>query len=157
MEINLRPIGFVRGGRTEPINDEWDSVISRIDLDTDWLSSEAILGLNSFSHLEVIFHFHKTDPKSIVTTSRHPQDNKNFPLMGIFAQRVHLRPNLLGMTTCNVLGVEGASIHVRGLDAFDGTPVLDIKPCMFDFGPRGDVKEPDWVSAIMSSYWEKKS
>jgi tRNA-Thr(GGU) m(6)t(6)A37 methyltransferase TsaA len=157
MEINLRPIGFVRGGRTEPINDEWDSVISRIDLDTDWLSSEAILGLNSFSHLEVIFHFHKTDPKSIVTTSRHPQDNKNFPLMGIFAQRVHLRPNLLGMTTCNVLGVEGASIHVRGLDAFDGTPVLDIKPCMFDFGPRGDVKEPDWVSAIMASYWEKKS
>jgi tRNA-Thr(GGU) m(6)t(6)A37 methyltransferase TsaA len=157
MEINLRPIGFVRGGRTEPINDEWDSVISRIDLDTDWLSSEAILGLNSFSHLEVIFHFHKTDPKSIVTTSRHPQDNKNFPLMGIFAQRVHLRPNLLGMTTCNVLGVEGASIHVRGLDAFDGTPVLDIKPCMFDFGPRGDVKEPDWVSAIMSSYWKKKS
>jgi tRNA-Thr(GGU) m(6)t(6)A37 methyltransferase TsaA len=157
MEINLRPIGFVRGGRTEPINDEWDSVISRIDLDTDWLSSEAILGLNSFSHLEVIFHFHKADPKSIVTTSRHPQDNKNFPLMGIFAQRVHLRPNLLGMTTCNVLGVEGASIHVRGLDAFDGTPVLDIKPCMFDFGPRGDVKEPDWVSAIMSSYWKKKS
>jgi tRNA-Thr(GGU) m(6)t(6)A37 methyltransferase TsaA len=157
MEINLRAIGFVRGGRTGPINDEWDSVTSRIELDTDWLSSEAILGLNSFSHLEVIFHFHKTDPKSIVTTSRHPQDNKNFPLMGIFAQRVHLRPNLLGMTTCNVLGVEGASIHVRGLDAFDGTPVLDIKPCMFDFGPRGDVKEPDWVSAIMSSYWKKKS
>ena len=157
MEINLRPIGFVRGGRTEPINDEWDSVISRIDLDTDWLSSEATLGLSSFSHVEVIFHFHKTDPKSIVTTSRHPQDNKNFPLMGIFAQRVHLRPNLLGMTTCHVLGVEGASIHVRGLDALDGTPVLDIKPCMIDFGPRGDVRQPGWVSSLMSSYWEKKN
>ena len=157
MEINLRPIGFVRGGRTEPINDEWDSVISRIDLDTDWLSSEATLGLSSFSHVEVIFHFHKTDPKSIVTTSRHPQDNKNFPLMGIFAQRVHLRPNLLGMTTCQVLGVEGASIHVRGLDALDGTPVLDIKPCMIDFGPRGDVRQPGWVSSLMSSYWEKKN
>jgi tRNA-Thr(GGU) m(6)t(6)A37 methyltransferase TsaA len=157
MEINLRPIGFVRGGRTEPINDEWDSVTSRIELDTDWLSSEAVMGLNGFSHVEVTFHFHETDPKSIVTTSRHPQDNKNFPLMGIFAQRVHLRPNLLGMTTCHVLGVEGASIHVRGLDALDGTPVLDIKPFMVDFGPRGDVREPGWVSALMSSYWEKKN
>ena len=72
--------------------------------------------------------------------------------MGIFAQRVHLRPNLLGMTTCHVLGVEGASIHVRGLDALDGTPVLDIKPCMIDFGPRGDVRQPGWVSSLMSSY-----
>jgi tRNA (Thr-GGU) A37 N-methylase len=77
--------------------------------------------------------------------------------MGIFAQRVHLRPNLLGMTTCYILGVEGASIHVRGLDALDGTPVLDIKPCMIDFRPRGDVRQPGWVSSLMSSYWEKKN
>jgi tRNA (Thr-GGU) A37 N-methylase len=114
------------------------------------------LGLNSFSHAEIIFHFHKTDPKSIVTTSRHPQDNKKFPLMGIFAQRVHLRPNLIGITTCNLLGVDEASIHVRGLDALDGTPVLDIKPYINNFGPRGDVREPDWVSVLMSSYWRKK-
>jgi tRNA-Thr(GGU) m(6)t(6)A37 methyltransferase TsaA len=157
MEIKLRPIGFVRGGRHEPINDEWESVKSRIELDTAWLSSEAVLGLNDFSHVEVIFHFHKTDPKSVVTRSRHPQDNKKMPLMGIFAQRVHLRPNLLGMTTCQVLDVEGTSIHVRGLDALDGTPVLDIKPFMADFGPRGTVREPDWVSALMSSYWEKEN
>ena len=156
MEINLRPIGIVHSGRTEPANDEWDNVIARIDLDTDWLSGGAILGLNSFSHVEVIFYFHKTDPKSIVTKSRHPQDNKKLPLMGIFAQRVHLRPNLIGITTCHLLSVDGTSIHVRGLDALDGTPVLDIKPYMNDFGPRGDVREPDWVSPLMSSYWEKK-
>ncbi len=155
MEINLRPIGFVRGGRTEQINDDWDTITARIDLDTDWLTSEAILGLDGFSHAEVIFQFHRTDPKTLVTTARHPRNNENWPLTGIFAQRGQFRPNRLGMTTCQVLGIDGVSVLVRGLDAIDGTPVLDIKPYMIDFAPRGEVRQPDWARALMSNYWKK--
>jgi tRNA (adenine37-N6)-methyltransferase len=153
MEIILRPIGFVRGGRTEPTNDDWDSITARIELDTDWLSDQAILGLDGFSHAEVIFHFHQTDPETIVTTARHPRDNKNWPLAGIFAQRVHFRPNMLGATTCHILGVDGTSVHVRGLDAIDGSPVIDIKPYLTGFAPRGEVREPDWAGDLMSNYW----
>ena len=157
MKINVKPIGFVRGGRTEPINDDWDSITARIELDEDWLTGDALLGLDSFSHAEVIYHFHKTDPETIVTTARHPRNNKDWPLTGIFAQRGHFRPNLLGVTTCHVLGVDGTSVHVQGLDAIDGTPVLDIKPYMTDFAPRGEVQEPDWASDLMSNYWQKEN
>ncbi|NQW00646.1 MAG: SAM-dependent methyltransferase [Rhodospirillales bacterium] len=153
MKIDLRPIGFVRGGRTEPTNDDWDRVTARIELDTDWLSCEAILGLDSFSHAEVIYYFHKNDPETIVTTTRHPRNNMNWPLTGIFAQRVHSRPNMLGITTCHILGVDGTSVHVRGLDAIDGSPVIDIKPYLSGFAPRGEVREPDWAGELMSDYW----
>ena len=155
MDINLKPIGFVRGGRAEPTNDDWDSVTARIELDTSWLTDESILGLDSFSHAEVIYYFHKTDPATIVTTARHPRNNKDWPLTGIFAQRGHFRPNSLGVTTCHVLGVDGTAVLVRGLDAIDGTPVLDIKPYLIEFGPRGDIHEPDWARDLMADYWQK--
>ena len=61
--IELRPIGFVRGGRKEPFNDDWDSVTATIELDTDWLGAEAILGLDGFSHAVVLFRFHVADPR----------------------------------------------------------------------------------------------
>ena len=64
-----------------------------------------------------------------------------------------MRPNLLGMTICRVLGVEGSKILVQGLDAIDGTPVLDIKPVMTGFAPRGPVREPEWAHEIMTDYW----
>lgn len=155
MDINLKPIGFVSGGRTEPINDDWDSITARIELDEDWLTGEAIFRLDRFSHAEVIYYFQKLDPATIVTTARHPRNNKNWPLTDIFAQREHFCPNQLGATTCHVIGVDGTSVHVRGLDAIDGTPILDIKPYMIDFAPRGDVREPDWASDLMSNYWKK--
>ena len=77
------------------------------------------------------------------------------PLTGIFAQRGHYRPNLIGSTVCRVRGVEGATVHVQGLDAIDGTPVLDIKPYMTAFAPRGEIREPGWVEDVMKSYWKK--
>lgn len=155
MNIELRAVGFVRGGRKEPTNDDWDSVTAAIELDPEWLSQEALLGLDSFSHADVIYHFHQCPPGSIVTTARHPRGNKDWPLTGIFAQRGHFRPNLLGITTCRVLGVNGARLLVRGLDAIDGTPVLDIKPYMTEFGPRGEIYQPDWSRKLMREYWNK--
>ena len=155
--IEIRPIGYVRGGRTEPFNDDWDSVTAAIELDTDWLGADAIAELDTFSHAVVLFRFHKTDPAKIVTGARHPRNNPDLPLAGIFAQRGHFRPNLLGSTVCRVLGIEGASVQVQGLDAIDGTPVLDIKPFMRAFAPRGEIREPDWVDQVMGNYWKNKS
>ncbi len=155
--IELRPIGRVRGGRAEPFNDDWDSVTATIELDADWLGPDAVLGLDTFSHAEVLYRFHRTDPATIVTGARHPRNNPDLPLAGIFAQRGHYRPNLLGSTVCRVLGVDGATVRVQGLDAIDGTPVLDIKPYMTAFAPRGEIREPGWVDEVMGNYWVKKA
>ena len=73
--------------------------------------------------------------------------------MGIFAQRASSRPNRLGLTTCEVLDVDGLAVRVRGLDAIDGTPVLDIKPHMSEFDPRGTVTQPTWSSELKAGYW----
>lgn len=155
MNIELRAIGYVTSYRKEPINDDWDGINASIELDPDWLTPEALLGLDSFSHAEVIYYFHQCVPESIVMTARHPRNNKDWPLTGIFAQRGHFRPNLLGITTCRILRVSGARVDVQGLDAIDGTPVLDIKPYMVEFAPRGEVRQPDWSRQLMRDYWKK--
>ena len=71
----------------------------------------------------------------------------------MFAQRNKARPNRIGVTTCQLLGVDGRTLHVRGLDAIDGSPVLDIKPHVTGFGPRGNVREPAWIKELMQDYW----
>jgi len=73
--------------------------------------------------------------------------------VGIFAQRGKNRPNRLGVSVCEITGVAGRNLHVRGLDAIDGTPVLDIKPVLSGFLPRGELREPAWAREIMKDYW----
>ena len=85
--------------------------------------------------------------------ARHPRGNTDWPKIGIFAQRGKNRPNRLGLTICRVVGVDGAALIVEGLDAVDGTPVVDIKPVMAEFAPRGAVRQPGWVAELMSDYW----
>ena len=74
--------------------------------------------------------------------------------MGIFAQRAKDRPNRIGTTVCSLVSVDGLTLHVRGLDAIDRTPVLDVKPYLAGFGPRGAVREPAWATEIMAGYWD---
>ena len=77
-----------------------------------------------------------------------------WPKVGIFAQRGRKRPNRIGATICELLSVDGVSIRVRGLDAFDGSPVLDIKPVMTEFLPEKDsVRQPQWSRELMSTYF----
>lgn len=85
--------------------------------------------------------------------ARHPRGREDWPLIGIFAQRGRNRPNRLGVTVCKVLAIEGTRLHVEGLDAIDGTPVIDIKPVMRELLPRGEVRQPDWVAELMAAYW----
>ncbi|MCY1646173.1 SAM-dependent methyltransferase [Caulobacter sp. SL161] len=153
MSIKMTPIGRVEGGRTVPDDDDWGDSRARIVLDPARFDDEALMGLDTFSHAEVIFVFDKVGDDQIVTGARHPRGNKDWPRIGIFAQRGKNRPNRIGVTVCEIVSVAGRVLEVRGLDAIDGTPVLDIKPVMSGFAPRGDVREPDWARAIMEAYW----
>ncbi|MBK8725752.1 MAG: SAM-dependent methyltransferase [Holophagaceae bacterium] len=134
-------------------DDAWGAVEARIELDAIRFGPEALAGLSDFSHLLVVYHFHLADPRRIETSARHPRNNPAWPKVGIFAQRGKNRPNGLGVSVCEILGVDGTTIHVRGLDAVDGTPVLDLKPHMKGFEPRGEVREPAWATELMGGYW----
>jgi tRNA (Thr-GGU) A37 N-methylase len=151
--VAMQPIGTVRGGRTTPEDDDWGSSSCRIELDADVLSSEASLGLEEFSHVEVLFVFDGVNPDAICSGARHPRGRADWPLTGILAQRAKDRPNRIGSTVCELVSVEGLTIELRGLDAIDGTPVLDVKPYMTGFGPRGAVREPAWAAELMVEYW----
>lgn len=147
------PIGHVRGGRTVVEDDGWGDVTARIELDGGVLSPSATLGLEGFSHVEVVYLFDRVDPAAVCTGARHPRGRTTWPEVGILAQRAKDRPNRLGLTVCRVTGVDGAGIDVVGLDAVDGTPVLDVKPHLAGFGPRGEVREPAWATELMARYW----
>jgi len=151
--IIMHPIGRVRGGRTDPIDDAWDTIKSHIELDPAMLSPEAAIGLRAFSHLEVVFHFDRARQSDINTAARHPRGRNDWPKVGILAQRGKDRPNRIGVTICRLLSVDGLSLSVQGLDAIDGTPFLDVKPAMMGFLPRGEFREPDWARELMSHYW----
>jgi tRNA (Thr-GGU) A37 N-methylase len=151
--ITMWAIGHVRGGRSEPIDDSWDSVEAKIELDPAQFTAEAMAGLADFSHIEVVYHFDRVPDDEIQTGSRHPRGRKDWPKVGILAQRGKGRPNRIGVTVCRLLGVDGLALRVRGLDAIDGTPVLDIKPVMKGFLPRSEISEPQWAAEIMREYW----
>jgi len=155
MNIELRAIGFVEGPRSEVEDDFWGGAESCIRLTEDF-QSDALAGLADFSHVEVIFQFHKLDPATIVMGARRPRGNPDWPAVGIFAQRGKARPNRIGATICRVIRVQDTSLYVAELDALDGTPVLDIKPVMAEFLPAPPVEQPAWSHELMREYWLRK-
>ncbi len=153
MSFAVEPIGFVESPRKTPSDDEWGGMESRIVLDARF-EPDALYGLETFSHAEVLFVFDRVDPSKIVSGARHPRNNRAWPAVGIFAQRGKNRPNRIGSTVCRILGREGPTLRVAELDAIDGTPVLDIKPVMQEFLPRSEVRQPDWSRELMRAYWD---
>jgi len=151
--IELKPIGHVVSQRDEAQDDYWDAVKCSIQLDSQQFTPEALAGLDSFSHIEVIYYMHQVDPKKIQTGARHPRHNYDWPKVGIFCQRAKNRPNQIGTTVCRLEKVEGLSLEVLGLDAINGTPIIDLKPWVKEFGPRGVVKQPGWMTELMQNYW----
>jgi tRNA-Thr(GGU) m(6)t(6)A37 methyltransferase TsaA len=153
VDIAMHPIGVVRGGRDEAIDDHWGDVEATIDLDGELLGPDATAGLEEFSHLEVVFLFDRVGDDDITRGARHPRGRTDWPAVGILAQRAKSRPNRIGVTVCDLVSVDSLALRVRGLDAIDGTPVLDVKPYLSAFGPRGPVREPAWVTELMRDYW----
>ena len=151
--FTVEAIGTVRAGRAAAEDDYWGEVESTIELAPQF-AEEALWGLESFSHAEVLYIFHQVEPAKIVTGARHPRNNERWPKVGIFAQRGKNRPNRIGSTIVRVLGREGRRLRVAELDAIDGTPVIDIKPVMREFLPRTAVMQPVWVRELMQHYWD---
>lgn len=150
--FQISPIAHVRSTRSEAIDDNWDAERATIML-AEGYGEEALAGLDGFSHVEIVFLFDKVAPERIETGARHPRGRSDWPMVGIFAQRGKNRPNRIGLTTCRLLRVSGRCLEVAGLDAIDGTPVIDIKPVMREFLPRGEISQPAWSHELMAGYW----
>jgi len=150
--IEMEPIGVVRSPRADLTDDNWGAVISTIELRED-IPEDALDGIEDFSHAEILFVFDRVTPDKIVTDARHPRNNVAWPKVGIFAQRAKARPNRIGTTLVRIVKRTGRTLEVAGLDAVDGTPVLDIKPVMQEFLPREAVRQPRWSRELMANYW----
>jgi tRNA-Thr(GGU) m(6)t(6)A37 methyltransferase TsaA len=139
-KIVLTPIGYVK---TEAIGDEVKdkSRTSKMVLRDNLI--EALDGIAGFSHLFVLFWLNQVSNEQRMVLKVHPRGRVDMPLLGVFATRTNLRPNPIGLTLVELLKVEGNTLTVRGLDAFDGTPILDIKP--FDsWDTAKNARVPDW-------------
>ncbi len=150
--MQIEPIAYVRAERLAPTDDHWGQSVARIEL-VDAMPSEALTGLDAFSHAEILFVFDRVAPSTVERGARHPRGNPDWPCVGILAQRAKDRPNRIGTTIVRILGVEGRTLRVAELDAIDGTPVLDIKPVMREFLPREAVNQPGWATELMREYW----
>jgi len=149
----MKPVGVVHSTRTEAIDDRWLTERTSIELDAEQFTPSALSGLGGFSHLVILYVMHGVAAEDVEKTARHPRNRSDWPKVGIFAQRAKRRPNRIGLSCCRLLGVDGLRLHVEALDAIDGSPVLDIKPWVREFGPRGDVRQPEWMTELMRDYF----
>ncbi len=143
MEITLRSIGWVSNRVKEPRRDGWESVESVIELEPEM--APALAGLDGFSHIILLFWMHQIPEDLRGAGRRHPGNRQDLPLVGAFATRTQLRPNPIGVAVVPLLRVDGLRLHVRGLDAIDGTPVIDIKPYLPPYDSPKDPRVPSWV------------
>ena len=139
-EAKLKPIGYVkRASKHEDVED--GSLVSRIVIDGKL--TRALEGIEDFSHIFIVFYMHQVLKEETRILKVHPRGRKDLPLLGVFATRTAFRPNPIGLTLVELLERKGNVLTVRGLDAYDGTPVLDLKP----FNHRDmavDAKVPEW-------------
>jgi tRNA (Thr-GGU) A37 N-methylase len=150
--LEIKPIGIVVGGRTEPTDDHWtEHAIIRLD---PAFPVEVVQGLEEFSHLLVVWHFHQASPADVMLHARSPRNNPAWPVTGTFVHRNHRRPNQLAESFPRLLKVDGLDLHVADLDAIDGSPVYDLAPYFKEMGPRGEVREPAWPAEMLTDYWE---
>lgn len=149
--LEITPIGVVHTDVKDAVDTHWGKVVSEIHLREDLVSG--LQGLEDWSHLVVIFLMHETqfDPEAHLV--RRPQEREDMPEVGIFAQRARHRPNRIGITAVRLLGTEGAVLKVKGLDAIDGTPVLDIKPYAPVYDGVTEPLVPSWFIRLMQGYF----
>ncbi|MFE7660686.1 SAM-dependent methyltransferase [Streptomyces celluloflavus] len=149
--LEMKPIGIVVGGRTEPLDDQWSgTAIIRLNPD---FPLDVVQGLEEFSHLLVVWHFHLASPDDVALHARSPRNNPQWPSTGTFAHRNHRRPNQLAQSFPRLLKVDGLDLHVEDLDAVDGSPIYDLAPYFQEMRPRGEVREPVWPREMLANYW----
>jgi tRNA-Thr(GGU) m(6)t(6)A37 methyltransferase TsaA len=143
-DMKLKAIGIVRNGVKQPIRHGWSEVVSDIVIDSHL--AEALDGLDQFSHLIVLYWMHQLNPRRKLPLKVHPMGKAELPLMGRFATRSPSRPNPVGQATVRLLERRGNILKVKGLDAIDGTPVIDIKPYIPGYDSATDAKAPRWTT-----------
>ncbi|MEK5146788.1 SAM-dependent methyltransferase [Psychrobacillus sp. FSL K6-4615] len=153
MQYSIKPIAFINNTRKDILDDNWGSIVSTIEL-AENINEASLKGINEFSHLEIVFLFNKVSDDKIQYEARHPRNNKDYPEVGIFAQRGKNRPNKLGVTIVELIEQKQRILIVKGLDALDGTPIIDIKPVMKEFLPKDEVRQPEWSISLMKNYWK---
>ena len=150
MEITLKPVAFVKSGVKERKDVGWGADVSTILLDETYVGGLA--GLSGFSHALIVTYLDQAKFDREKHLKRRPQNRPDMPLTGIFAQRGKDRPNQIGVTAVEILAVSQDALTVRGLDAIDGTPVLDIKP-YFPMYDKREASVPEWVPRLMEHYF----
>lgn len=153
--FTIRPVGRVVGGRDEWVEDAWRGVESVIRFDAERFEPGVTQGLEDYSHLEVVFLFDRIGEDEVRVEPRPARGNPEWPPIGVFAHRGPFRPNRIGVSRCRLLEVDGLELRISDLDALDGTPVIDVKPCLRQFGPRDPVEQPDWVDDLMRDYYRE--
>ena len=149
--LPLRSIGVVRSAVAEGRDEDWGDVVSELHLD-DALA-RGLDGLDGFSHVLVIYWMHQSSFDVTSDLVRRPRGRADMPELGIFAQRAKYRPNPIGVTAVAIVGRDGAVLRVRGLDAIDGTPILDLKPYFPEFDRIDEPRTPEWAGRLMQGYF----
>ncbi len=143
----LRPIGVIRNGYTQKPEQPWEEITSEIVVEEGL--AEALEGIEEFSHIQVIFWLHRVEgERERLPMKIHPQRRADLPEVGLFATRTPLRPNPIGLTTVRLLRREGNVLHVLGLDALDGTPLLDLKPYLLRGDCWPEATGPEWLKRL---------
>ena len=143
-DMTLKAIGIVRNEIKQPLTEGWERVVSDIVVDNSL--SEALDNLEEFSHIIVLYWLHRAPATSRVPTKIHPKGKLELPLVGLFATRSPNRPNPVGKATVRLLQRQGNILKVEGLDAIDGTPIIDIKPYIPGYDSATNAKVPSWIT-----------
>jgi tRNA-Thr(GGU) m(6)t(6)A37 methyltransferase TsaA len=142
--VVMKPIGLVHNSVKAPRMEGWEDLESTIVVQDRWAS--ALDGIEAFSHIFVIFWMHLVSEGPRETTTHvHPRGDPQIPLQGVLATRSPVRPNPIGLRVVALLERKGNVLRVRGLDAIDGTPVLDLKPYLFHYDGVVESTVADWV------------
>ena len=149
--IVMQAIAIVHSPVAEPVDENWGGVESRIVFDPELRGG--LRGLEEFSHVVVVAYLHRAAFDRGRHLVRRPRGLATMPQVGIFAQRAKDRPNPIGITVVPLVAVEADGIRVRGLDAIDGTPVLDVKPYFAEFDSAAESRSPKWVGELMKGYF----
>lgn len=149
-EIAMHPIGFVKNEVEEKKDVAWGSNVSVIELQENYYGG--LEGLEDFSHVIILYYLDKAEYLKEKHLKRRPQNRDDMPLRGIFSQRGKDRPNKIGMTSVEIVSVTEKNLTVKGLDAIDGTAVLDIKP-YYPVYDKKDASVPEWVNRLMEHYF----
>ncbi|TKJ30779.1 MAG: tRNA (N6-threonylcarbamoyladenosine(37)-N6)-methyltransferase TrmO [Chloroflexi bacterium B3_Chlor] len=147
--LELRRMGHVENDIQPGQDVTWEAIESQIVIDPEF--AEGLDGVEEFSHIVVLFWLDRPRDKQ-APLKVHPEAREDMPLVGVFATRAPVRPNPIGLTTVELLGRDGNVLLVRGLDAYNGTPVLDIKPYLI----RGDMKPGASVPKWLQRLWEEQ-